>query len=135
MPAVPSPPGNFEGRGKTGSIMFDPDNPSKSFPQGGSSNYGENEYFWSAGLKTYGRYNNFSIPSQILLITGSVNGSFQVGTNGVETKFTYDPVGYYHSNGADVLFLDGHVEWWKKPLPAARDLPWPNVPTPWTEKR
>jgi prepilin-type processing-associated H-X9-DG protein len=80
-------------------------------------------YFQSWATTTYNKISKYSNPSRTLLMNevrfnaGEDASSYCTAYYRVAAGYMASFYAYRHSVGMNVLFLDGHVEWMKTPLP------------------
>lgn len=75
--------------------------------------------FGNTGKIRYWKLSQFIIPSECVF--ASDVGHHRPRISAYYTVVYYKDAAYRHSGGLDVLYVDGHVSWHKKPMPPASD--------------
>lgn len=92
--------------------------PSESVHGDWAIDYGINAYL--APINEWKKYDSYRKQSQLLLLCDSAPGGMSYRVFGSGTNY----VSYRHSNGLNILYLDGHVSWSENPIPSSGTLPW-----------
>ena len=80
--------------------------------------YGGN-YFIGKNITERAKRSNIKKPSEMATITDAKYKTVLYGTSGYALNIVYR-----HNNGTNVLFVDGHASWIKRPLPLTKTSFW-----------
>jgi len=102
---------------KVGGPLDDPSNPTPPGYTWGP-NYAMN-YVGPGGLdwvtiKGWHNRSHIKDPSSVFVFIDSKPFSNYYAYRASPADAAWNQIGYWHSNGADLAFCDGHVEWWSK---------------------